>query len=58
MSVTVPQGVEPAQRSHRSAPIILAGAGLCLIAAGLLLWWRYGPAVFNDFVLAALAWCF
>ncbi|HEY7383430.1 MAG TPA: hypothetical protein VH743_07150 [Beijerinckiaceae bacterium] len=57
MGVTADQQAQ-LQRPSRSAPLILAGAGLCLVIAGLLLWWRHGPAVFNDFVLAALAWCF
>jgi hypothetical protein len=37
---------------------LLAGSVLCLVAAGGLLWWRYGGAVFNDMVSAAVAWCF
>ncbi|HEX2724387.1 MAG TPA: hypothetical protein VHN20_01065 [Beijerinckiaceae bacterium] len=57
MGVTADQQAQ-SHRSSRSAPLILAGAGLCLVVAGLLLWWRHGPAVFNDFVLTALAWCF
>jgi hypothetical protein len=45
----------------RSPPIgraLLASAALCLVAAGSLLWWRNGAAVFSDMVLGALAWCF
>ena len=34
------------------------GASICLLGAGGLMWWRYGPAVFVDTVLAGLAWCF
>ncbi len=38
---------------------ILAGAAVAsLVAAGLLLWSKTGPAVFGDMVLAAVAWCF
>jgi hypothetical protein len=40
---------------------LLALAGLTcagLIAAGGLLWWRLGGAVFSDYVLSGLAWCF
>jgi hypothetical protein len=47
-----------AGRSHRTALILSAAAVLCLVGAGLLLWWRHGDAVFSDTVLAALAWCF
>jgi hypothetical protein len=38
--------------------MLIAGAVLCLVASGGLLWWRYGGSVFNDLVLAGLAWCF
>lgn len=40
---------------------LLAIAGLTcagLIAAGGVLWWRLGGAVFSDYVLSGLAWCF
>jgi hypothetical protein len=37
---------------------LLAAGTLCLVAAGGLLWWRRGPAVFEDIVAAAIAWCF
>ena len=43
---------------NRPALLIVAAAALSLVGAGLLLWWRHGAAVFNDTVLAALAWCF
>ena len=42
----------------RTSVILFAGAALCLVASGGLLWWRYGGAVFNDMVVATLAWCF
>jgi hypothetical protein len=45
-------------RERRAGVALIAGAVLCLTAAGGLLWWRYGEVVFNDMVLAALAWCF
>ncbi|WP_153245859.1 hypothetical protein [Microvirga brassicacearum] len=38
--------------------LLIGGAVACLIGAGGILWWRQGGAVFNDMVLAALAWCF
>ncbi|HZH52493.1 MAG TPA: hypothetical protein VEZ16_11510 [Microvirga sp.] len=40
------------------ARMLIAGAVLCVVASGGLLWWRYGASVFNDLVLAGLAWCF
>ncbi len=45
-------------RERRTGMILIAGAVLCLVVSGSLLWWRYGGAVFNDMVLSALAWCF
>ena len=44
--------------SNRLALGIAAGAALCLVAAGALLWWKQGDAVFASMVTAALAWCF
>jgi hypothetical protein len=46
------------QQERRVRVGLLAGAVLCLVASGGLLWWRYGGAVFNDLVLTTLAWCF
>ena len=38
---------------------VLIGAAVgCLVAVGGVLWWRQGGAVFNDMILAGLAWCF
>lgn len=37
---------------------LAAGAATCLAGAGLLLWLRYGEAVFSQYLLGALAWCF
>lgn len=43
----------------RGAAFGLIGcAAAMLVAAGGLLWWRYGGAVFSDVVMAGLAWCF
>jgi hypothetical protein len=41
-----------------SGRILIAGAILCLVASGGLLWWRHGASVFSDLVLAGLALCF
>jgi len=45
-------------RVGRSGRLLLASGLALVVAAGLLLWWRFGSAVFNDTVSAALAWCF
>jgi hypothetical protein len=37
---------------------LAAGAAGLLVAAGLLMWSRHGAAVFGEYALAALAWCF
>lgn len=46
------------ERTNRVSLVLVALGMALLAAAGLLLWWRYGPAVFGDMVLSALAWCF
>jgi hypothetical protein len=51
-----PAAEEP--RPSRAGPVLLVGSVACLVGAGLLLWSQQGDAVFNDVVLAALAWCF
>jgi hypothetical protein len=45
-------------RPRRFARALLSLAGLFFLGAGALLWWRHGAAVFSDYVLGALAWCF
>jgi len=58
MSVPAEERSE-AGRSSPGLAVSLAGLGvLGLVAAGGLLWWQRGEAVFGDVVLAALAWCF
>ncbi len=44
--------------SGRFGWVLVAVAVLCLVAAGGLMWWRQGDAVFGSLVTAALAWCF
>ncbi|NBJ12594.1 hypothetical protein [Microvirga arsenatis] len=46
------------RQERRTRLGLVAGAVLCLVASGSLLWWRYGGAVFNDLVSTTLAWCF
>lgn len=43
---------------RRMGLALVAGAVLCLVATGGLLWWHHGGAIFNDMVVATLAWCF
>jgi hypothetical protein len=43
--------------SGRTGLRIALGAALCLVAAGGLLWWREGGAVFASLVTTAFAWC-
>lgn len=46
-------------RKRRAAGrMLVAGAVLCLVASGGLMWWRYGEAVFESLVTSAIAWCF
>lgn len=55
MSVDTEQ-VDQQERQVRVG--LFAGAVLCLVASGGLLWWHYGGAIFTDMVSATLAWCF
>jgi uncharacterized iron-regulated membrane protein len=52
------RSLEAERRPGRPALLLAGAAALCLVGAGLLLWWRHGDAVFSDTVLTALAWCF
>ncbi len=45
------------RQEQRARVGLVAGAVLCLVASGGLLWWRYGGAVFNDLVLTTLSCC-
>ena len=38
--------------------VLIGLAVACLAAAGGLLWWVKGSAVFSEVVLAGVAWCF
>lgn len=49
---------DAATPSGRAALKLAIGSALCLVAAGLLLWWREGGDVFTHLVTSALAWCF
>jgi len=42
----------------RTALKLALGSAFCLVAAGLLLWWREGGGVFTHLVSSAFAWCF
>jgi len=45
------------ETERRLSRILVAGAVLCLVATGGLLWWQFGAAVFTDMMMAGLAWC-
>lgn len=45
-------------RARGASRLLLGVAGFFVVAAGGLLWWRQGAAVFSDYALGALAWCF
>ena len=45
-------------RARRAALTLGIASVALLLAAGGLLWARLGPAVFSDYVLSGLAWCF
>ncbi|WP_166802445.1 hypothetical protein [Microvirga pakistanensis] len=49
---------QPTTSERRTGLALVAAAIICLAASGGLLWWRYGGAIFEDMVSAALAWCF
>jgi len=52
-------GTEHTTKQERhAAGAMIAAAILCLVGVGGVLWWRSGGAVFNDLVMAGLAWCF
>ena len=59
MGVIVDRGrTSQAKRPERLGFWLVGSAVGLFVAAGLLLWARHGDAVFNDYVIAALAWCF
>jgi hypothetical protein len=49
---------QPTISERRTGLALIVAAVLCLVGSGGLLWWHYGGAIFNDMVLATLAWCF
>jgi hypothetical protein len=51
-------GSRDATATRRFGALLWAGAGLALVAAGLLLWADRGARVFTDMLSAAFAWCF
>ena len=57
MSVGADRTGADTKRSIAGPAMVVAGVG-SLVAAGAVLWWRQGDAIFSDMVLAALAWCF
>ena len=43
--------------SGRTGLTLALAAASCLVAAGLLLWWREGGEVFSHLVTSAMSWC-
>jgi hypothetical protein len=55
MSISAEQTSQQERQIGRG---LIVAAILCVVGVGGLMWWRYGGSVFNDMVLAGLAWCF
>jgi hypothetical protein len=55
MSIGTEQSTKQERQAGRG---LIVAAIVCVVASGGLLWWRYGGSIFNDMVLAGLAWCF
>lgn len=56
-------GMSEADRAQDAAAsrlgiLLLCGAALTLLLAGLLLWWREGDRLFTDGLIAAIVACF
>ena len=51
------QDARPGAGRRPLGPALLAAGTLCLLAAGGLLWWHRGAAVFESIASAAIAWC-
>ena len=47
----------PSSGFSRLGLVLWAGAAVCLVAAGLVLWNARGAGVFTDVLAAAIAWC-
>ena len=59
MSNSSGSGAATPDMSTARTGLRLAGAAIaCLAAAGLLLWWQQGEAIFGQYLVGALAWCF
>ena len=54
----MPERAPDDTRARRAVLVLGAASVALLLAAGGLLWARLGPAVFSDYVLSGLAWCF
>ena len=59
MSMTAERHRSSSPQGSQAAVWSLGGlAAVLFLAAGGLLWWRRGDAVFSEYVLSAFAWCF
>ena len=54
----VPRGLSPARRTGAIVAIAAAGLGAALLLGALILWFRYGTAVFFEMIASGIAACF
>jgi hypothetical protein len=57
-SQEVPTGLSPARRAGTVVAIAAAGLGAVLLLGALILWVRYGTAVFFEMIASGIAACF
>jgi hypothetical protein len=57
-SQEVPTGLSPAPRAGTVVAIAAAGLGAVLLLGALILWVRYGTAVFFEMIASGIAACF
>jgi hypothetical protein len=58
MSTSSPLETQDGRPGSKLGLWLLAGGGLSLLLAGLLLWWREGDRLFTDGLIAAILACF
>ena len=57
-SQEVPTALSPARRAGTVVAIAAAGLGAVLLLGALILWVRYGTAVFFEMIASGIAACF
>jgi hypothetical protein len=58
LPLSTPEAFEPTNRLARALVVGGAGLGAVLLLAALILWARYGTAVFFEMIASGLAACF